>query len=122
MYWNHRILQRELQGEISYWVVEAFYDEEDNRILGWTEEEPVWGESVEGIRTSLEWMGSALEKPVLIESELLREIEERVPEPEEEYETFTMEDLMSKDSPERLTMDEVLDSLGLDREDVDPCS
>lgn len=49
-------------------------------------------------------MSEALEKPILNEADLLRESEER--EPEEESEIY-------------LTMDELLDSLGLEREDVD---
>lgn len=81
MYWNHRLMQRvEGQGtpyeETVLYVVECYYNTEDNSIIGWTEKEEVWGESVDSVRQTLHWMLDALDKPLLIEADLLQRMEE----------------------------------------------
>lgn len=81
MYWNHRIMQRiENEGlpyeETVLYVVEVFYNTEDDSIIGWTEKESVWGETSDEIRQTLHWMLDALDKPILIEAALLQRAEE----------------------------------------------
>lgn len=81
MFWNHRLMQRvEGEGtsyeEVVLYVVEVFYNESDNSIIGWSEKEYVWGENLEEVRQSLHWMLDALDKPVLIEADLLQRAEE----------------------------------------------
>lgn len=75
MYWNHRLMQREEYGETFLFIVEAYYNDDDNRIIGWTKDKSVWGESVEEILQTLEWMKDATTKPILIEADLLAECE-----------------------------------------------
>lgn len=81
MHWNHRLMQRiEGQGtpyeEVVLYIVECYYNTDDGTIIGWTEKEEVWGESIEAVRQSLHWMLDALDKPVLIEADLLQRMEE----------------------------------------------
>lgn len=81
MYWNHRLMQRiEGQGteyeEVVLYIVECYYNIDDNTIIGWTEKEEVWGESIDSVRQTLHWMLDALDKPVLIEADLLQRMEE----------------------------------------------
>src|SRR5258705_6329476 len=81
MHWNHRLMQRiEGQGtayeETFLYIVECYYNTEDNNIIGWTEKEEVWGESVDEVRQTLHWMLDALDKPILIEADLLQRMEE----------------------------------------------
>lgn len=102
MFWNHRVIERKI-GEITeLYVVEVYYQEPDNdgeypTIIGWTQEETVYGEDIEQIRNTLNWMIEALEKPVLKEEQLLREAEERGPLfDDEEVETFdSIEELLA---------------------------
>lgn len=110
MYWNHRIIKRQVgvgtsYEETEYVVSEVFYNEDDHSIIGWTEKEYPWGQNVDEIRQTLHWMLDATEKPVLDELELQIECDRQPPVPEEQY--------------ERLTMEELLDSLGLERDDVE---
>lgn len=112
MYWNHRVMRRTEGGTKHLYIVEVYYedfrDEGPPSILGWTEKEEVWGDEeydgIEGLRKTLTWMLECLDKPILDEAELLAMAEEREPLTEEDYETYTL--------------DEVLDSLGLDREEI----
>lgn len=81
MYWNHRLMQRiENEGkayeETLLYIVEVFYNHEDNSIIGWSEKESVYGEDVEEVRQTLHWMLDATEKPILIEADLLQRAEE----------------------------------------------
>lgn len=81
MFWNHRILQR-IEGEGTayeetfFYVVEVYYNNKDGRIIGWTEKEDVYGESLDEVRQTLHWMLDALDKPILIEADLLQRMEE----------------------------------------------
>lgn len=111
MYWNHRVIKRQVgigtsYEQTEYVLSEVYYNDEDHSVLGWTEKEYPWGLNVDEIRQTLHWMLDATERPVLDEAELQAECDARPdPIPEEQY--------------ERLTMQELLDSLGLEREDVD---
>lgn len=107
MYWNHRVVRRIEQGEEGLYVVEMYYNSEDDSIMGWTENESAWGTSVEEIRTTLTWMLECLDKPVLDEVELLAQAEANpLNHPEhEEYET--------------IEFDELLSELGMTRDDLD---
>lgn len=110
MYWNHRMMER-IEGagtgyeETVLYIVEVFYDSDSHQIIGWTEKEDIWGEGIDALRQTLHWMLDATEKAVLNEVELLAEMASRPPEPEEPY--------------ERVSIEELLDSLGLEREDVE---
>lgn len=112
MYWNHRVMRRRPDPErypdlYHLFIVEVYYedfrDESGGGIIGWTQEESVWGDEeydgVEGLRQTLHWMLDATEKPVLDEEELLRQAEERGPilEDEEIIGPFdTIEDLLAE--------------------------
>lgn len=112
MYWNHRVMQR-VDGagtkfeETNYYIVEVYYNE-DGSILGWSEKEDVMSDSVEGIRQTLTWMQESLLKPILIEAELLAKAEKDRAD--------------GKDTPipeARVSLDEVLNSIGLERKDLE---
>lgn len=106
MYWNHRVLKRVTSGVEEFIIVEVYYDDDDHHVLGWTENAMYpWGINVDEVRQTLHWMLDAVDKDVLDEEVLEAESEARGPEPIEEY--------------ERLTIDELLESLGLEREDVE---
>ncbi len=112
MYWNHRVIKRLINGGTDHetttlYIVEVYYDDVDHHIIGWTEGSEVFGESVDELRQSLHWMLDALDKPVLDEVILLARAEEA--------KAIGDDNLFD----ERLTMDEVLESLGLEHEDVD---
>lgn len=112
MFWNHRVIQRiddvgSPYEETNLYIVEVYYDN-DGSVIGWTEKEDVFGHDIEELRTSLTWMIESLDKPILNEAELKKQAEEARENGEE--------DIFPE---ERLTMDEVLDSLGLEREDVE---
>lgn len=78
--WNYRLMQR-IEGagtnfeETVIYIVEVYYDD-DGKLIGWTNEKTVYGEDIAEIRQTLEWMALALDKPILIESELLAEAEQ----------------------------------------------
>lgn len=105
MYWNHRIMRRvenpgKTYEETNLYVVEVYYNNDDGYILGWTEKESVWGESIEEIRNSLTWMMEALDKPILDEVELLQQVSEE-----------TISDLSDEESVTFETIEEVIDWL-----------
>lgn len=102
MYWNHRVLRRTEHGVNELLIVEVYYDDEDNSVLGWTENAVApWGDEeydgIEGIRQTLTWMLEALDKPILDEAQLLEESERRGPlYNEEELERFeSFEELLA---------------------------
>lgn len=107
MYWNHRVVRRVEQDEDALYVVEMYYNSEDDSIMGWTENESAWGTSVEEIRTTLTWMLECLDKPVLDEIELLAQAEAN-PLNHPEHEEY-----------EAIEFDELLAELGMSREDLD---
>lgn len=117
MFWNHRLMQRTNDPGTTYeeqaiYVVEVYYHD-DGGILGWTEKEDVWGNTVDEIRQTLHWMLDATEKPVLDEAILLAQAEEAR---EAGRESLWPEDIITPE--DRISLDEVLDSLGLEREDL----
>lgn len=145
MYWNHRVMRRiENEGksyeeEVLY-IVEVYYDTDSHQIIGWTEKEEVWGEDIDGIRQTLHWMLDATEKPILDEKDLLAQAAitresgedslfsggyEVFNSAEELIESLDRDDEWRKspesivERPKKLTLDEILDSLGLEREDVE---
>lgn len=112
MYWNHRCLRRvdnigTTHEETNYYIMECYYDL-DGSIVGWTDKEYPYGESLDSLRETLTWMLECLDKPVLDEASLLSQAEQA--------RKNSGEDIF----PEaRLSLDEVLESLGLEREDVE---
>lgn len=117
VFWNHRIMSR-VDGpgttyeETNLYVVEVYYHDNGN-VIGWTEKEEVRGSDLEEIRSTLTWMLEALDKPILSESELLAMAEAA----RERGDENPFPDILPVD--DRLSLDEVLDSLGLDRSDVE---
>lgn len=107
MYWNHRVMRRINEAGAYYTIEEVYYDE-NNVVVGWTQSEKVWAETPTALREVLQWMLTALDKPEL--DEITLEATNPVPNAIEQ-------DL--PESEQRVTMDEVLDSLGLEREDVE---
>ncbi len=118
MYWNHRVVNRVVNPGTPHesavlFIVEVYYDNDSHHIIGWTEKEAVFGETVDELRQSLHWMLDALDKPVLDEAELL--VQSQIARQE------SVDDFFSEgENSQRLTMEEVLDSLGLEAEDVEP--
>lgn len=100
MFWNHRLMRRIEGTQSLLFVVEVYYNEDDNTIIGWTEKESIWGDEeydgVAGIRQGLHWMLDATEKPILDEASLLAELAERPPEDLGQVETFaTIEEMFA---------------------------
>lgn len=106
VFWNHRIISRTEGEETNLYVVEVYYDT-DGATIGWTEGHEVYGASLDELRQTLTWMLESLEKPILDESLLLAEAE--TAREQGDSEIFPSE---------YLTMEEILDSLGLDRSDL----
>lgn len=85
--------------QFTLYIVEVYYNDEDNSIIGWTEKETVYGETIDEVRQTLHWMLDALDKPLLIESELLAQTDENFHEVGiQEYEIIDYIDF-SHDSP-----------------------
>lgn len=94
--------------QANHYVVEAYFHG-DGKLLGWTDgKSGPYGETVEELRQTLTRMLEALDKPVLDEAILLAEAEAARENGDEEI--FPSE---------RLSLDEVLEALGLDRGDID---
>jgi len=64
MTWNHRVMKHHDCGEDWYGIHEVFYDE-NGEVDGWAESADVTGESLNDLRTALDWMLDCLDKPVL---------------------------------------------------------
>lgn len=65
-HWNHRVMKRTLgDGSEYYGIHEVFYND-DGSIYAFTKNSmDVFGESVEDLRQTLEWMLKCLEHPIL---------------------------------------------------------
>lgn len=116
MFWNHRIMQRiegegtEYEGPYLY-IVEVFYHD-DGSILGWTEKAAeACGENLDEVKNCLEGMMKALDQPVLIEADILQQMKEA--RENGDYQPLNPEDYVT------VEIDELLDSLGLDREEIE---
>lgn len=107
VYWNYRVMARNEGEETNLYITEVYYNS-DGSTIGWTEGKEVYGENIDELRQNLTWMLEALDKPVLDESALLSEAETARENGDEDI--FPSE---------RLSLKEVLDSLGLEREDVE---
>lgn len=106
VFWNHRVITRVEGEETNLYIEEVFYDA-DGTTIGWTETKGLYGESVDELRQTLAWMLESLDKPVLDEARLLADAEAAKLKGEQ--------DIFPND---HLSLDEVLDSLGLDRSDL----
>lgn len=106
VFWNHRVMARNEGEETNLYITEVYYDS-DGSTIGWTKGKEVYGEDIDELRQTLTWMLEALDKPILDESVLLAEAETARENGDEDI--FPSE---------RLSLDEVLDSLGLDRSDL----
>lgn len=68
--WNHRVVKRDFdtcsEKETRYYIAEAYYDE-NGKVFAITDDpvDPGFGESIEELKQSLEWMQKCLEHPVL---------------------------------------------------------
>jgi hypothetical protein len=79
MTWNYRVIEHDTpESDMgSFGIHEVHYDEQ-GRVTAWTEKAVgVAAETVDALKEELEIMAEALNKPVLKESELLRELVER---------------------------------------------
>jgi len=67
--WGHRVIKwTSTHGDEYFEIREVYYDR-NGKIDGWTAEGIIpYGENLDELRETLEWMLKALEKPVLIES------------------------------------------------------
>lgn len=112
IYWNNRVMQR-IDGigtayeETNLYIVEVYYHT-DGTVIGWTEKEDVYGHDLDELRQSLTWMIECLDKPILIEADLISQA--RVARENGDEDIFPSEGL---------SIDELLDSLGLEREDIE---
>jgi hypothetical protein len=69
-YWNHRVVKRMINNEVSYGIHEVFYND-DNSIYAYTDEPiQVQCESLEDLREYLQWMLNCIDKEVLVDSEV----------------------------------------------------
>ncbi|MCI0460317.1 MAG: hypothetical protein L0Z62_25470 [Gemmataceae bacterium] len=79
MTWNYRVIEHDApESDLgNFGIHEVHYDEE-GRVTTWTENAvAVAAETVEALGEELDIMRQALAKPVLKESELLRDLESR---------------------------------------------
>lgn len=65
MSWNYRVVKGESKGEIYYNVREVYYEDDTDHIVGMTYGGTGIGNTVEELRSDLELMLRALDKPVL---------------------------------------------------------
>ena len=69
-YWNYRVVRQDRGDETAYAIREVHYDEE-HQVASWTAHDmQPWGTSLDELRTDLQLMLLALEKPVLDPGEL----------------------------------------------------
>lgn len=70
-YWNHRVLQsKDGHGEEYYTIREVHYND-DGTIYAYSKDpRPAYGDTIEELRETLQWMLDCLDKPVLIEGEV----------------------------------------------------
>ena len=96
MYWDTRVMQKIDGQETLLHFVNVYY-QDDGTVIGWTEGKDVYGENLAELRVNLNLLFEALDKPVLIEVDLLAEAE--VARLDGEPDLF---------SSQRLSMDELL--------------
>lgn len=65
MTWNHRVIRHVCDGEEFLSIREVYYNEAGVPDLCTEDAIGVWGESMEGLKQTLEWMQRALGQPVL---------------------------------------------------------
>lgn len=71
MTWNYRVVRKVYNDETILWGIhEVFYDDEGNPKAVTVDAIAPESESEEGIKTVLEWMLAALEKPILEYSDI----------------------------------------------------
>lgn len=69
--WNHRIIQKEDDGNIYYEIHEVYYNE-NGTIWAITEESvKPFGDTVEDLKVGMKLMLTAFEEPVLIEDDIV---------------------------------------------------
>ena len=67
MTWNHRVIHtvyKEIEEE-GYSIHEVFYDEDGVPDMMTLDAVGVWGETMDEVQQTLEWMTKALEQPIL---------------------------------------------------------
>jgi hypothetical protein len=92
---------------INLHIVEVYY-QDNGSVIGWTQDTSPCGESLAELRQNLDWMMESLDKPILVEKDLLAEAE--LARANGETEIFPSG---------QLSLDEILNSLGLQRGDVE---
>lgn len=110
MYWNNRVFRRyaDINGvpEPFYTMHEVYYNE-NNEIDGYIEDEKApWGQDVEELRTVLQWMLEACDRPVIDILELEEYFRNRPPDEPEEYQVFdSVEELLEELDKDRWSDD-----------------
>lgn len=64
-YWNHRVIKREIRGEVSFGIHEVYYGEDNVPHSYTTEPVEPYGDTLEELEKDLERFKLALKKPVL---------------------------------------------------------
>ena len=65
-YWNYRVVK-----EKGYYTIREVHYNDDGSIYAYSSEpRPAFGESIEELKETLEWMLKSLEKPVLIDGKV----------------------------------------------------
>ena len=66
MTWNHRVTKATVDGETVYEIREVYYDLPDSDGIGWTQNASTpYGQTLDELRTDLQRMLEALDKPVI---------------------------------------------------------
>lgn len=63
--WNYRILAHKIGNYIEMQIHEVYYDNEQQKPVGYTENAHISGDSVMEIKTTIELMKGALDLPIL---------------------------------------------------------
>ena len=70
-HWNHRVVKEINHGEVVFSVREVFYNDDDS-IYAYTQEPvDISGESIAALREYLQWCLICLDKPILIDGEVV---------------------------------------------------
>jgi len=65
MSWNHRVIRQVCDGEVFFGIHEVFYNDEGVPDMCTEDAVGVFGEDMEGLIQTLEWMRKALGQPIL---------------------------------------------------------
>lgn len=114
MHWNHKVMRRYSDDGDPYYTVHEFYFNNDGSILGYVEkEEAPFGDTLEELKGTLQWMLDACDGLVIDQKELEAYFEA---ERARLRETGQDASLDYEPSETYSTMDELLDALETENE------